>query len=383
MAPQTAAVTLLPEEAYRRALVVGRSARGVSGPNPPVGCVIVRDGEIVGEGATRPVGEEHAEVVAIAAAGPAAAGATAIVTLEPCAHQGRTPPCTDALISAGIREVHVLLRDPDRAAAGGLERLAASGITTFDVGTERSDLAAAAAHDLRGFLARVRSSRPHVTLKLAQSVDGSTTPPAGQRYLTGAGARSIVHHLRAEVDAVLVGSGTVRSDDPRLDVRLLSSTASPRPVVLATLGDLPLGSRVLRPGAIVLVGPEAPRRRREELMALGASVRQVDATPRGLDLGAALRELLEERILTVLAEPGPRLARGLIAAGAVDLIEVHVAGGVDAHVLTPAMTELAPLMASRDVERIVTDDGDLILRGDASFVASGSASGSRDLGEVA
>lgn len=356
----------LPEAVYSHALEVGRTAAGRSGPNPPVGCVIVQDGRIVGEGATRPAGGAHAEVVALQAAGPDARGAIAVVTLEPCAHHGRTPPCTDSLIAAGVAEVHVLLRDPDPVAGGGVERLRAAGIEVFDAGAMMPSAAARAAHDLRGFLARVAHGRPHVHLKLAQDVDGRTVAPHG-RYLTGPVARRRVHALRAEVDAVLVGGATVRHDDPRLDVRHLPTTDQPRPVVLSVTGDLPQGAAVLRPGAIVLTGPDIPAVRADMFQSRGVEVVVVPIASDGLlDLEAALSALLELRVLTVLAEPGPRLAAALVQQGLVDTLEVHVAGGAKAghDPLRPALPELLSLLSARNgaVEER-TPDGDLLLLG--------------------
>jgi diaminohydroxyphosphoribosylaminopyrimidine deaminase/5-amino-6-(5-phosphoribosylamino)uracil reductase len=352
---------LLPEDLYRRALAVGRRAIGVSGPNPPVGCLVVRDGEVLAEGVTQQVGGDHAEVVALAAAGEGASGSTAVVTLEPCAHHGRTPPCVDALVRAGVREVHVLLRDPDPAASGGIAALAAAGITVVDVGARRPDLAAEASHDLRGFLARVRSGRPHVTLKLAQDVDGGTVAPTGG-YLTGEGARRHVHRLRAESDVVLVGGATVRADDPQLDVRLVESARQPRPVVITTTGNVPARARVARAGAIVIVGPDADEARCEELRASGVVIERVEAATdaAGVDLATALHRLLDHRVLTVLAEPGVRLASELLAHGLVDVIELHVARGATTESVRPCLPRLAALI--HEAVRHVTDDGDLVFR---------------------
>jgi diaminohydroxyphosphoribosylaminopyrimidine deaminase / 5-amino-6-(5-phosphoribosylamino)uracil reductase len=358
---------LLPVDVYRRALTVGRRAAGVSGPNPPVGCVLVREGLVIAEGATRPVGQEHAEVVALDAAGDAAHGATAVVTLEPCAHHGRTPPCVDALIAAGVREVHVLLRDPDPAAGGGIARLLAAGIAVVDVAAQLPELAAAAAHDLRGFLVRVRSGRPHVTLKIAQDVDGGTVPPAGG-YLTGEDARRRVHLLRAESDAVLVGGGTVRADDPQLDVRIVASDRSPRAVVISATADVSPDARVARSGSIVLVGPRADDTRCAALRAADVTVERVGTSrdERGVDLGDALRRLLDHRVLTVLAEPGPVLASALLAEGLVDVVELHVARGAKVASVRPCLDALAGMLDADAAEREVTADGDLILRADAT-----------------
>jgi len=375
--PPKAAGTLLSEDVYRRAIALGRTAAGISGPNPPVGCAIVLDGRIVGEGATSAVGGPHAEVVALDAAAGSAQGAIAVVTLEPCAHHGRTGPCVEALVAAGVAEVHVLLRDPDPNAAGGMERLRAAGVEVVEVATHLPHLAEVVAHDLRGFLARVRSGRPHVTLKLAQGVDGRTDP-GPSRYLTGLAARTRVHGLRADVDAVLVGSGTVRVDDPRLDVRLVEvdgRSRRPRPVVLASDAAVAHDANVVRGGAIVLVGAQAPPARCSELSAVGATIVPVPAASqgRGLDLAAALAALLDHRILTVLAEPGPVLADALLAGGHVDVVELHIAGGSSRDTVVPALGRLAPLVdawrAGRVGRRPGSDsflvdevEGDVILR---------------------
>ena len=356
-------VTLLPGSLYERALQVGRRSAGTSGPNPPVGCVLVRDGAVIAEGATEPAGGRHAEVVALDAAGDRARGSLAVVTLEPCAHDGRTPPCTDALLAAGVTEVHVLLRDPDPVATGGLEVLARAGVVTVDVGVEQPDLCAVTRHDLRGFLTRVAHGRPHVTLKLAQTPDGSTVPGA-DRYLTGLAARRRVHELRADSDGVLVGGATVRTDDPVLDVRHVMAERQPRPLILSESGDIPVTSRVVREGTVLLHGPAVDAASLNELGSAGV---RLITTPLGhgaggLDLSSALAALLDERILTILAEPGLRLAGALIDAGLVDTVELHVAGGHRAPDIRPALPALAPLLGDAAVERIVTSDGDLLLR---------------------
>ena len=383
MSTVSAPSDLLPHELYLRALRVGRSVSGTTGPNPPVGCVIVREGRVVGEGATAPVGGPHAEVLALQAAGAGARGAIAIVTLEPCAHTGRTPPCTAALVAAGVTEVHVLLRDQDPVASGGLEILAAQGVRTVDVGALRTDLADAAVHDLRGFLARVRHGRPHVMLKLAQTIDGRTVAPHGG-YLTGTSARTRVHEARRQSDAVLVGSGTVAADDPQLDVRLVAADPArkPRPVILASSADVNVRARCVRHGTVVVVASDAPSHRHDALVAAGVDVVVVQRDPMGagLDVRAALGALLEHRILTVLAEPGPRLARAMLVAGVVDVVELHIAGGARAtRPLQPALPELFALFApdAPGVERTLTGDGDVLLRVEISMCET------RRLGEVA
>jgi len=385
---------LLAEDLYLRAAALGRTAAGISGPNPPVGCVIVADGVVVGEGATAAAGGPHAEVLALAAAGSLAQGSTAVVTLEPCAHTGRTGPCTEALLAAGVAEVHIVLSDPDPRAAGGAARLGAAGIAVVDVSQQMPHLARQVRHDLRGFLTRVAEGRPHVLLKLAQRADGTTGPGLdGERYLTGLEARTRVHQLRADVDAVLVGSGTVRSDDPQLDVRHVRADRSPRPVVLATHAGIAPTSRVLERGALVIVGEQAEDARCAELGRAGATIARVahaaaphDASAAradgGLDLPAALSALLEHRILTVLAEPGPALAEALLTGGLVDEVELHVAAPEAPEDVVAALPQLGALLAAwRDgssaVEVIVIGD-DVVLRAGRDLLAEAVADTSAD-----
>jgi len=330
----------LLRQAAERALELGRSVAGTTGPNPPVGCVIIQGDRVVGEGATHPAGGPHAEVVALRAAGERAKGATAVVTLEPCGHTGRTGPCSTALVEAGIARVVHLLSDPHELAAGGAQQLAASGVEVRRGVPNGEDLTAAAARDLRGFLCVVAQGRPHVLLKLAQRPDGATVPVPGS-YLTGQQARDRVHDLRADVDAVLVGGATVRTDDPRLDVRHHDVARQPRPVVLSASGEIPLTSHVVRRGALIIVGSRVSDATIARLAAAGAEVRKSTEQSDGrLDVAAALRLLPAERILTVLAEPGIGLATALLDADVVDAVEFHVAGAarVPAATLTPALT---------------------------------------------
>lgn len=311
-----------------RAVALATSVRGTTSPNPAVGCVIAHGDRIVGEGATRPPGSAHAEVVALAAAGDDARGATAHVSLEPCAHHGRTPPCTDALIQAGIRRLVVAHPDPNPAARGGGELLQAAGV---EVAFGPELFRAAVAGQLAGFLSLVRQGRPHVTMKLAQTADGATVVPAGTadgRWITGPSARRAVHRWRASVDAVLVGSGTVVADDPRLDVRdvPLGRRQQPRPVVLDGRLRTPPTAQVVARGALVLTLADAPRSDRAALTAAGAQVLDVPPDADGkVDAAAALRVLAVHGIATVLAEPGEVLARTLLSTGLVDRLVRHVA----------------------------------------------------------
>lgn len=386
MTRQPSAARSLLRHAAERALDLGRSVAGTTAPNPAVGCVVVRDGVIVGEGATRPVGGPHAEVVALNAAGPMARGSTVVVTLEPCAHVGRTPPCTDALIAAGVGAVRYLVSDPDPNAAGGAAVLAAAGVEVSSIvrtDVDLADLVVRATQDLRGFLTRVEADRPHVLLKLAQLADGRMSDEAStERYLTGVAARHRVHDLRADVDAVLVGSGTIASDDPRLDVRDVVALRQPRPVVLATTGKLPLDAHVLARTAIVLVGDECEELDADALRDAGAEVHRVPTrvTDDGMriDVRAALALLPELGILTVLAEPGRNLARALIAADVVDEVELHVAAASVGDPLIPAIDLPAERFETVDVWAA---GDDLIVR--AHRHRSSAVSASRSIRAVA
>lgn len=234
------------EQAMRRAIELASRVRCQTVPNPWVGCVLITTGGSVFEGATEPPGGPHAEAVALAAAGDRALGATVVTTLEPCAHHGRTPPCADSLVAAGVTRVVVGIEDPDPHVGGrGIARLRSAGIEV-SVGLE----AAAVQRQLAPYLKHRRTGRPWVVLKLAASLDGRTAAPDGtSRWITGAEARADSHALRAESDAVVVGAGTVRADDPALTVRH-GDGADPLRVVL---GKAPAGARVLP--ALELTGP--------------------------------------------------------------------------------------------------------------------------------
>src|SRR6266446_3099076 len=249
----------------RAAIALARRGLGDVWPNPAVGCVIVRKGRVVGRGWTQPGGRPHGETVALARAGVAATGATAYVTLEPCCHWGKTPPCADALIAAGLRRVVVALEDPDpRVAGAGIERLRAAGIEV-EVGL----CAAEAAEINAGFLQRVRLGRPLVTLKLATSLDGRIATAGGEsRWITGPLARERAHLLRATHDAILVGTDTVLADDPRLTCRVPGlSRRSPVRVVIDRHLRISPGARLIAearqvPTSVVTPGAADPDRQK-------------------------------------------------------------------------------------------------------------------------
>jgi diaminohydroxyphosphoribosylaminopyrimidine deaminase/5-amino-6-(5-phosphoribosylamino)uracil reductase len=302
------------------ALTLGRRGLGRTWPNPAVGAVVVKDGVIVGRGWTQPGGLPHAEVEALRRAGPLARGATLYVTLEPCSHFGRSPPCADAVITAGITRVVSAIEDPNPEVAGaGHARLRAAGIAV-DVGLGAEEARRAHA----GHIRRMRDGRPNVALKLAVSADGKAGA-AGRKPLaiTGDAAREHVHLLRAQSDAILIGSGTALADDPVLTCRLPGMEGnSPVRVVLDSALRLPPGSRLLRSAAEVplwvVAADDAPSAVKLALEAAGATVLAVARAGTGLDLAAVLRLLAERGITGLMVEGGPMIAAALLSADLVD-----------------------------------------------------------------
>nr|WP_299360354.1 bifunctional diaminohydroxyphosphoribosylaminopyrimidine deaminase/5-amino-6-(5-phosphoribosylamino)uracil reductase RibD [uncultured Paracoccus sp.] len=293
------------------ALNLARRGLGNVWPNPAVGCVIVRDGGIVGRGWTRPGGRPHAEAVALAEAGTRARGATAYVTLEPCAHHGRTPPCAAALADAGVRRVVTALTDPDPRVTGeGHAMLRAAGVVV-----EQDVRAEAAAALQRGFLSRVQRGRPMLTLKLATSFDGRIATAGGEsRWITGAAARHHVHGLRLRHDAVMVGGATARADRPALNVRGFGAVRQPVRIVVANdeIPDLPPEDEAHGPLWIV-PGP----------------------------LPEMMAELGRRGLTRVLCEGGGRLAAGLLQAGLADELVGYTAGVVLGAEARPAVAPIA------------------------------------------
>ncbi|MFM8678619.1 MAG: bifunctional diaminohydroxyphosphoribosylaminopyrimidine deaminase/5-amino-6-(5-phosphoribosylamino)uracil reductase RibD [Alphaproteobacteria bacterium] len=304
----------------RAALSLAARALGSAWPNPAVGCVIVRDGRVVGRGWTTEGGRPHAEAVALAMAGEGAAGATAYVTLEPCAHQGRAGPCADALVAAGIARVVAAIGDPDPRTAGqGFARLAAAGVAVA-VGVE-----AEAARDVAlGFLLRHAEGRPMVTLKLAASLDGRIATGSGEsRWITSEAARARVQGLRASHDAIMVGIGTAMVDDPELACRMPGFRGRPRlRVVLDRHLRLPHGPRLVRDAStaptLVLAAHGADRHRAAALRDAGVEVEEVEAGAEGVDARRALAALCARGVTRVLCEGGGKLAASLLRAGLVD-----------------------------------------------------------------
>lgn len=307
------------------ALELARSALGGVSPNPAVGAVLVKDGRVVGEGATQPPGEAHAEVMALTAAGDAARGATLYVTLEPCAHHGRTPPCADALIAAGVAEVYVAVRDPDARTDGkGIAALQAAGIAV-----EIGDGAAEAGEVTEAFTKHVSTRLPFVTAKFAMSLDGRMATRTGaSQWITGEEARLRAHLLRAQADAVMVGVGTALADDPRLTVRdvPLRNGRQPLRVVVDTAARLPATAAMLaEPGATLVVTANAPSSHRAALVSAGAEVIEVPAVAEGIDLAALFKLLGEQDVTSVLVEGGAGLLGSLFDAHLADKVCAFVA----------------------------------------------------------
>lgn len=364
--------------AMRAALAIARRGLGTVWPNPAVGCVIVQGGRIVGRGWTQPGGRPHGETEALRRAGEAARGATAYVSLEPCCHWGRTPPCVDALIAASVRRVVVALEDPDPRVAGeGIRRLRAAGL---DV--EAGLCGEEAAEVNAGFLNRLRHGRPIVTVKLATSLDGRIATASGEsQWITGPPARERAHALRASHDAIMVGTGTVLADDPQLTCRLPGgSHRSPVRVVIDRHLRVPPTARLIaearRVPTWILTLRDADPARRARFVASGATVIDVDPDGEGrADLAAALATLAERGVTRLLVEGGARLAAAFFRARLVDrLVWVHaplLIGGDG----IPAVADLnlAALADGHAFERLSTETvGDDVLttfRRQASGVA--------------
>jgi diaminohydroxyphosphoribosylaminopyrimidine deaminase/5-amino-6-(5-phosphoribosylamino)uracil reductase len=311
----------------RQALALAERGRGLTSPNPLVGAVVVRDGRVVGEGAHLRAGDAHAEIVALQAAGAAARGATLYVTLEPCAHQGRTPPCAPAVVRAGVARVVVALRDPNPLVAGGGVELLRAADLTVELGV----LAEEAECQNRPWLTAMRRRRPHVTLKAAATLDGKLADAQGaSKWITGEAARRHAHRLRAESDAIVVGLTTALRDDPALTVRLPEPwPREPFRVVLDTRARLDPHARLIHAAAadraIVAVGEEAPPERVAALHATGARVLRCPTRRGRVDPLALLERLFELEVCSVLLEGGGETHGAFLDVGAVDRVALFLA----------------------------------------------------------
>jgi diaminohydroxyphosphoribosylaminopyrimidine deaminase/5-amino-6-(5-phosphoribosylamino)uracil reductase len=306
------------------ALALGRRGLGRTWPNPAVGAVIVKDGVIAGRGWTQPGGRPHAEIEALRRAGAAARDATLYVTLEPCSHHGKTPPCADAIIAAGVSRVVSALEDPNPEVAGaGHARLRAAGLAV-DIGIGADE----ARRDHAGHIRRMREGRPNVMLKLAISADGKAGA-AGARpvAITGEAVRERVHLLRAQSDAIMIGIGTALADDPMLTCRLPGMEKnSPLRIVLDSALRLPLGSRLVQSARDIpvwaIAGVKAPRSAEDALRGQGVEVLRTGENGGRLDLAAVLKLLAARGITRLMVEGGPTLAASLVAADLVDEAEL-------------------------------------------------------------
>lgn len=311
----------------RLALSLGRRGQGQCWPNPAVGCVIVSEGRIVGRGWTGSGGRPHAERVALDQAGAAARGATAYVSLEPCAHHGATPPCAEALIEAGVARVVAPLEDSDARVSGqGFAMLRQAGVeVTTGV------LAEEAAADHAGFFRKATAGRPRVTLKLASSFDGRLATASGHsQWITGPQARRWVHGLRARHDAVMVGAGTVRADDPSLTVRGLGPVHQPVRVVVSRRLDLPQDGQLARTAGEVPVwlchGPDADAGQQAAWKGFGARLLPCALSGRQVDPASICDALGAQGLTRVFCEGGGALAASLLSAGLVDELVGFTAG---------------------------------------------------------
>ncbi len=337
-AEETGDFTPQDEAHMDRAVALARRGLGAVSPNPPVGCVLAHGAEVVAEGWHARFGGAHAEAEALARAGTAARGATAYVTLMPCAHHGKTPPCADALLRAGVSRVVVACRDPNPASAGGAERLRAGGVRV-----ETGCRAREAAFVMRGFLKHARTGLPFLTLKMASTLDGKTATRTGSSaWISSEESRQRVQTLRAEADAVLVGVGTVLRDDPRLTLRPCPPhRAQPLRIVLDSRGRTPPEARLFRETGgevLILTTHDTPAERCAALEKAGARILRIDdadsrsPSPR-LAPEPALRALSDTGIRHILSEGGATVAGSLFDAGLIDelilFLAPKVAGGED------------------------------------------------------
>jgi diaminohydroxyphosphoribosylaminopyrimidine deaminase/5-amino-6-(5-phosphoribosylamino)uracil reductase len=345
--------------AMARALQLAESGLTTTTPNPRVGCVLVRDGMVVGEGWHEKAGEPHAEIHALRSAGEQARGAVAYVSLEPCSHYGRTPPCCDALIEAGVARVVAAMEDPNPRVAGqGLARLRSAGVTVA------CGLMEEAARELNiGFVSRMTRGRPWLRLKAAASLDGKTALANGSsQWITGPDARRDGHAWRARSCAVLTGIGTVRDDDPRLTVRDVPALRQPLRVIVDSRLETPLGAKILDGGGVLIACAALERSRAAALHGRGARIVQLPNATGKVDLPALMQELGRRGVNELLVEAGFRLNGSLLREGLVDELVLYVAPSLIGDAARglfdlPPLTELARQrrLDLRDVRQVGTD----------------------------
>jgi len=346
--------------AMQRAIALAASVLGTTNPNPAVGAVVLGpSGDVVGVGATEPVGGRHAEVVALADAGARARGGTLVVTLEPCRHTGRTGPCTDAVLAAGIARVIFAAPDPSPAAGGGGAILRERGIDVT-----AGLLAEPARALMQPWLTSVERGRPHITWKYAATLDGRTAAADGtSRWITGAAARTDAHRERSLVDAVLVGVGTVLADDPSLTVRDHPATRQPVRVVADSAARTPSTARILDRSAptVIAVTAAAPTERLDALRACGAEVIVVPATDNGVDPVALVSLMFAREVHSVLLEGGARLAASFVRCLVDRVVGYHAPMllGAGAPVVAPLDRESIDAALRLQLDDVVRLDDDV------------------------
>ena len=338
----------------RRALALARKALGTTSPNPAVGAVVVKDGVTLGEGHTLPPGQSHAEIVALGKAGTRAEDASLYVTLEPCCVQGRTPPCTETILAAGIGEVHVAARDPNPRVDGrGVVELRAAGVRVFtgDGEEEATEL-------YRAFAKHIRTGLPFTTVKFAMSLDGKIATHTGEsKWITGPRSRRHVHEMRRRCDATMVGVNTVVRDDPQLTARDRSGNAlqrQPLRVVVDSNGRTPSGARMLKePGSILIAAVKPPEARVDALRAAGAEVLRLPAgAGGGVDLAALMEVLGARGVVDLLVEGGGAVLGSLFDAGLVDRVASFIAPRIIGGATSPSPVQGAGIDAMSKVLRL-------------------------------
>lgn len=339
-------------EFMARALRLAELGLNTTTPNPRVGCVIVRSGAVIGEGWHRRAGEAHAETHALQAAGSNTHGATAYVTLEPCSHHGRTPPCAEALLAAGVTRVVAAMQDPNPQVAGqGMSLLASAGVVA------ECGLLEAEARELNiGFVSRMSRGRPWLRMKLATSLDGKTALQNGaSQWITGSAARHDGHRWRARACAILSGIGTVRDDDPQLNVRAVATSRQPLKVVVDSALELPLESRVLNDGGVLVATASEDCEKSAALRGRGAEILCLPNAVGKVDLPALLDELGRREINELHVEGGFRLNGAMLAAGLVDELLFYLAPCLIGNAAL-GMFDLPALAALEDRRRLTIRD---------------------------
>ncbi len=346
----------------KRALNLALVRKGLTHPNPTVGCVIVKDGKIVGEGFHLKAGHPHAEVVALQKAGKDAEGATVYVSLEPCSHYGRTPPCSLALINAKVKRVVVATRDPNPKAAGGIELLKKAGIEV-EVGLLEEE----AKKLNEDFFWWISKKRPFVVLKIAQTLDGKVALPSGEsRWITSERSRRKVHLMRCQSDAILVGVGTVLKDDPLLTARHIKCERKPLRVILDTHLKIPLKAKVLNPeeGPVLILTSNGKGEKAKELLQRGIEVVEIppsEENPNFLDLKEVLDYLGKREVVSLLVEGGPTVFGQFLKEGLANRLEVFIAPKVFGEGMSPfggfaiETVAKAKTMRLESVERLGND----------------------------